>query len=188
MKDIFFKPKRTWGSYMNERRLYHKIQSSSEEQTHQLFNDIYVTYGKLVFFVISRYVHQVQDIEDLTNDVFLSFFNQIQQINLNGNIKSYLTTSAKNTALNFIKKQNYQAEISESIFLVSNISRNASYYLLLKEMEECLAKEEIEIILKYAVEGMKFKFIAEELKKPINSVITTYHRAIKKFKKYKGER
>lgn len=173
---------------MNERRLYHKIQSSSEEQTHQLFNDIYVTYGKLVFFVISRYVHQVQDIEDLTNDVFLSFFNQIQKINLNGNIKSYLTTSAKNTALNFIKKQNYQAEISESIFLVSNISRNASYYLLLKEMEECLAKEEIEIILKYAVEGMKFKFIAEELKKPINSFITTYHRAIKKFKKYKGER
>ena len=73
---------------MNERRLYHKIQSSSEEQTHQLFNDIYVTYGKLVFFVISRYVHQVQDIEDLTNDVFLSFFNQIQKINLNGNIKS----------------------------------------------------------------------------------------------------
>ena len=61
---------------MKDKRLYHKIQSRSEEQVHKIFNEIYVTYGKLVFFVISKYVNQLEDIEDLTNDVFLSFFNQ----------------------------------------------------------------------------------------------------------------
>lgn len=173
---------------MKNKRLYHKIQSGNEEQIHKVFNEIYVTYSKLVFFVISKYVHQFQDIEDLTNDVFLSFFNQIQQIDLTNNIKSYLTTSAKNKALNFIKKQNI-VEFSESIFLIPDKNNNNnSYYLLLKEMEECLSKEEIEIILKHSVEGMKFKSIAEELKKPTNSVITAYHRAIKKFKKYKDGR
>lgn len=173
---------------MKERRLHQKIQSGNEEQIHKIFNEIYCSYGKLVFFVISKYVHQVQDIEDLTNDVFLSFFKQIQQINLNGNLKSYLTTSAKNMALNFLNKQNNSVEISESIFLMPDKNSNNSYYLLLKEMEECLTKEEIEIILKYAIEGMKFKFIAEEMQKPTSSIITKYHRAIKKFKKYKGGR
>lgn len=133
-------------------------------------------------------MHQIQDIEDLTNDVFLSFFNQIQKIDLTNNIKSYLTTSAKNKALNFINKQNNSTEISESIFLLPDKNSNTSYYLLLKEMEECLIKEEIEIILKHSVEGMKFKSIAAELKRPTNSIITTYHRAIKKFKNYKDGR
>ncbi len=173
---------------MNDKRLYHKIQSSDEEQIHKIFNEIYIKYGKLVFFVISKYVQQYQDIEDLTNDVFLRFFNQIQQMDLTNNIKSYLTTSAKNMALNFISKQNNQLEFSESIFLIPDKNSNNSYYLLLKEMEECLSKEEIEIILKHSVEGMKFKFIAAELKKPTNSIITTYHRAIKKIKKHKDGR
>ncbi|MDE7213019.1 MAG: hypothetical protein K2N42_00390, partial [Anaeroplasmataceae bacterium] len=62
------------------------------------------------------------------------------------------------------------------------------YNLLLKEMEECISKEEIEIILKHIVEGMRFKSIAEELKKPTNSIITSYHRAIKKIKNYKDGR
>lgn len=153
VKDIFFK-KRELGDIMKERRLHQKIQSGNEEQIHKIFNEIYCSYGKLVFFVISKYVHQVQDIEDLTNDVFLSFFKQIQQINLNGNLKSYLTTSAKNMALNFLNKQNNSVEVSESIFLMPDKNSNNSYYLLLKEMEECLTKEEIEIILKYAIEGM----------------------------------
>ncbi|MDE5856380.1 MAG: hypothetical protein K2H06_04960, partial [Anaeroplasmataceae bacterium] len=75
---------------MKDKRLISKIQTGNEEQIHKAFNEIYVTYGKLVFFVISKYVHQLEDIEDLTNDVFLSFFNQIQQIDLKNNIKSYL--------------------------------------------------------------------------------------------------
>ncbi|MCM1130380.1 MAG: sigma-70 family RNA polymerase sigma factor [Roseburia sp.] len=173
---------------MKDKRLISKIQFGNEEQIHKVFNEIYVTYGKIVFFVISKYVHQLQDVEDLTNDVFLSFFNQIQQIDLKNNIKSYLTASAKNKVLNFISKRHNQIEASESIFLIPDKNNKNSYYLLLKEMEECLSKEEIEIILNHSVEGMRFKSIATELKKPTNSIITTYHRAIKKFKKYKDGR
>ncbi|MDE5547036.1 MAG: sigma-70 family RNA polymerase sigma factor, partial [Anaeroplasmataceae bacterium] len=103
---------------MKGKRLYHRIQSRNEEKIHKIFNEIYATYCKLVFFVISKYVNQLEDIEDLTNDVFLSFFNQIQQINLTDNIKSYLTTSAKNKALDFMNKKNNYVEVSESIFLI----------------------------------------------------------------------
>ena len=173
---------------MSDKRLYRRIQSGSEDQIHKIFNEIYIKYGKLVFFVISKYVPRYHDAEDLTNDVFLSFFNQIQQIDLADNIKSYLTTSAKNKALNFVNQQKNYVEVSESIFLIPDKNSDNSYYLLLKEMEECLSKEEIEIILKHSVEGMKFKSIAEEMKKPTNSIITKYHRAIKKFKNYKGGR
>ncbi|MDE6660681.1 MAG: sigma-70 family RNA polymerase sigma factor [Anaeroplasmataceae bacterium] len=173
---------------MKGRRLVSRIQSGNEEQIHKVFNEIYVTYGKLVFFVISKYVHQQQDIEDLTNDVFLGFFNQIQKINLTDNIKAYLTTTSKNKALNFINQQKKCFEVSDDIYFIPDKNSNNSYYLLLKEMEECLSKEEIEIILKHTIEGLKFRFIAEELNRPTNSIITTYHRAIKKFKKYKDGR
>ena len=50
-------------------------------------------------------------------------------------------------------------------------------------LEKYLTEEEIKIILLYNVDCYSLKEIANKIKKPYNSVVSIYNRAIKKFKK-----
>ena len=42
---------------------------------------------------------------------------------------------------------------------------------------------EIKIIIKHNINGDSFKQLAKEYKKPLNTILSIYHRALKKFKK-----
>ena len=52
-------------------------------------------------------------------------------------------------------------------------------------MEHCLTTFETEIILKHVVYDYTFKELGILYNKPLNTIISTYHRAVKKF--LKGE-
>lgn len=169
-----------------DNKLYKTIKSGNETEIYKVFNECYMKYAKLVYFVISQYIHNNHDIEDLTNEVFISFFNNITNLNLNKNIKGYLTTSAKNAALNFIKTHNKIEYNEEYITNISDHHTNNAYQELLLEMSDCLTKEEIDIIILHTVYDLKFKDISQQYNKPINTIISIYHRSIKKFRKFKG--
>ena len=97
---------------------------------------------------------------------------------------------AKNTALNFIKSQNKNIIVKDDLIL-SIIDNNSTtdkyiYKNLLEDLSKYLDELEVKIIIYHCLEGMKFKDISKILNKSTNTVITIYHRAIKKFKKKVG--
>lgn len=88
---------------MNEERKLHQVlKTGDKEIINSYFEEIYNKYKGLVCFVIAKYIKNYDDIVDIAQDVFLSFFNNADKVN--SSIKYYLTTSAKNKALNYIKK------------------------------------------------------------------------------------
>ena len=91
---------------MEQKLLYKAIKSNNEQKILEACDLIYQKYQKLIYFIISKYITNIYDIEDLTQTVFINFFNNLEKIDLTKNIKYYLVTSAKNISLNFIKKQN----------------------------------------------------------------------------------
>lgn len=161
------------------------INIKDQEKIYKVFNECYTKYGKLVYFVISKYVYNSHDVEDLTNDVFIKFFNNLETLDIQQNIKSYLTTSAKNTAINFIKK-NKKIEYNDEYITIISDHQTSAYNDLVSEMARCLTKEEIDIIIEHVVYDVKFKDLAEGYNKPLNTIVSIYHRAIKKFRKFKG--
>lgn len=173
---------------MDNKAVYKALNSKNNNKIIEAFDTIYQEYYKLIYFVISKYINNEQDIEDLTNDVFLNFFEQVQKTKIN-NIKYYLVSSAKNRSLNFLSRQNEQIPYDDDIFMNVTEKSNVDYCYddLIKEMSNVMTEEEIKIVLMHCIDDMKFKEISKELNKPLNTTISIYHRALKKFRKHIGE-
>ncbi len=77
-----------------EKRLERAISNGDADKIEAIFEEIYLEYGKLIAYVISRYVAGKEDIEELTNDVFVNFSKVLFRIELT-NIKYYLVHKPK---------------------------------------------------------------------------------------------
>ena len=87
-----------------ERKLKYAIMSNDIDKIHSVFDDIYITYGRLVYFKIMQYIENKSDVEELTQEVFISFYNNILYVEVK-NIKYYLLTSAKNKSIDYLRKK-----------------------------------------------------------------------------------
>ncbi|MGM9858915.1 MAG: RNA polymerase sigma factor [Bacilli bacterium] len=157
------------------------LKSGNKERIEKVFESIYYNYSKLVSFCIGKYIADEETIKDLTNDVFLSFFKHITNIS---NIKSYLCTSAKNKALDYLQKEKnvFIVEDIDSLRETINFTSTTFYSSLIEDLESILSKEELDIVELHALYGYSFKEIG--IKKNISSNYATviYFRALKKFK------
>ena len=105
---------------MLEKRLARAKKNKDEKQINAIFEEIFNDYSKLVAFIISKYVDIREDVEDLVMDVFLKFYDAALKTELK-NIKAYLTVSAKNTSINFIKaKKGIFIEYDDNLYFDDN--------------------------------------------------------------------
>lgn len=176
---------------MVEKKLKNAVYSKDINRINEAFNEFYNRYFKLIYYVISQYIDDKNDIEDITQEVFLKFFNNILNINVDKNVKYYLTTMAKNMSLNYLKSNNRKVVYANDLILTiidgqEQIEKHL-YNDIIDDLSKCLSELEVKIIVLHIIEGMKFKNISKQLNKSINSVITIYSRALKKFKSKKGD-
>lgn len=161
---------------------------NDQKQLEFIFNDIYHTYSHLIYFIISGYVKNELDIEELVDDVFMNFYQKMKTKEIS-NVKYYLTTSAKNTAINFINSKDFKNKfILDDDYIFSRLIPSTSNRLFedyIEEMKEYLTDQEIEIILQHAVYDVTFKELGKKFNLKTSSVASKYIRAISKFKKHK---
>jgi len=171
-----------------ESKLIKALKSNNENIIHDVFNQIYDDYKKLIYKQISFYVKNNFDCEELTQDTFISFFNNLNKIEIK-NIKYYLLVSAKNKALDYMKKKKNNIEYQDNIIYEQLDTNDINNYKeILFDLKKFLNELEIEIIIYHLIYNYSFKDLSNKLNKPINSIISTYNRAIKKYKNYqKGE-
>lgn len=168
---------------MNEERKLHQVlKIGDKEIINSYFEEIYNKYKGLVCFVIAKYIKNYDDIVDIAQDVFLSFFNNADKVN--SSIKYYLTTSAKNKALNYIKKYSRVSIVDDKELDViqEELNRNDTFEYIMEVLKETLTKQEYEILCLHLLDNYTFKKIS--LKQNINesTVKTLYYRAVKKGK------
>ena len=163
-----------------EERMKYALRVKDKKLLDEVFKDIYNEYFHLIGFVISEYVNNKNDVEELINDVFLSFFNNLDKIKLK-NIKAYLTKTAKNKAIDFIRRNKNKYLLENEIVNTPSID-NGLYYLIVNDMKRVLTVEEIDIIILHVVYDLSFKLIAKKYKLPITTISTKYYQAIKKNK------
>lgn len=168
---------------MNEERKLHQVlKTGDKEIINSYFEEIYNKYKGLVCFVIAKYIKNYDDIVDIAQDVFLSFFNNADKVN--SSIKYYLTTSAKNKALNYIKKYSRISIVDDKELDViqEELNSNDTFEYIMEVLKETLTKQEYEILCLHLLDNYTFKKIS--LKQNINesTVKTLYYRAVKKGK------
>ena len=165
--------------------LIKKLKSHDTDEAYHAFKCIYEKYYKLIFYCINNYVNNKEDSEELTNDTFLNVFNNLNNLNENKNLKYYLVVTAKNNAISFLRKR------KDEVIPIENINRSISFSTdlhndTLNKLKEFLNEEELFIVVYHLIYGYSFKDTSLIKNKSINTIMSTYRRAIKKsYKKLK---
>ncbi len=166
-----------------EGKLTNALNSGNSNRIDIVFEDIFNEYSKLVGFIIFKYIDEVSVVEELVIDVFIKFYKTIFKTKINS-IKAYLVKIAKNTAIDYLRKnKNIIINDDELVLCITdNEHHNNEYYELIDSMKIVLTDEEINIILLHAINDYSFKEISEKLNLPITTISSKYYRALKKYK------
>lgn len=153
-----------------------------KEVFEKLFNDYY---GILVYYAL-KYVKRDDVAEDLVQDLFLSLWEKQVTFNSIPAFRSFLYTSIKNSALDYLKheaveSQYIQDSLDKKIPLHDNPVQKEEVYRLLFSQIDKLPERCREIFLLH-LDGLSNEQIATKLSLSIETVKTQKKRAMKALK------
>lgn len=185
--------------------LTHALGSGDAGAVDRAFEVIYNTYAKSVAFVCARFLDSDTDVQSVTDDVFVRFFQRAPYLDGMESLRAYLCQAARRAALDHLRARNRRERglttltplldgesDTDLLTLIpdpdGDITAHTRYKALTDDLCATVGRESTEIILSHAVCGESFPEIAARLGKKENTVKTAYHRAIKRFRQEKGDR
>ena len=161
--------------------------SISEKTIHSfiLGNDdaigkVYEEYKNLMYFVIANYISLPEDCEDVLSESFIKAVNHRRDLKDPSKIKSFLTTIARNTALDFLKKSK---EIVNSEVVEEMYGEQDQYNVMLNLLEPLLTNKETIVTYYRAVFEYSWSEIVELTGIPESSARAIYASAKEKLRK-----
>ena len=132
----------------------------------------------------------VPDAEDVLQDVFVQIWNAAEQYTPAGKPMAWIFTITRNLALLCLRQKNKMIPFSaedlqehlEEISQVTSVDR-----IVLEALLKSLQDTERQILVLHALSGMKHREIASLLQIPLPTVLSKYHRAVKKLGKIMKE-
>ncbi|HOL47702.1 MAG TPA: sigma-70 family RNA polymerase sigma factor [bacterium] len=150
-------------------------------------------YHQYLFKIGYSFLNNKEDIEDLIQDTYIKIIKNIKQYKMNNYFKYWITRMLKNNIINFYKKKKINVLDETQLFALNNVEDNSpdTMIQLLNEeriaiinsiINEELKEEKKKIIEMKFNENLKAKEIAEKLKMPLNTVLTSIHYSLIKIK------
>lgn len=128
------------------------------------------------------------DSEDVLQETYLKIWANADRYTAKGTPMSWILMIAKNLSLMKLREkkrhQDLEPEEWDMEFHIPDSAGNVEDRQLLEAALNLLTLEEREIILLHAVSGLKHREIAELLDMPLATVLSKYHRGLKKLRKY----
>lgn len=151
-----------------------------QKQDYQSFDAFYAMTSKQVFFTLKKYLKDTMLIEDLMQDTYIKFIKNILNVDPNLEVKSYLTTIARNLAIDYLRKSKphiYDDDILLSVLDETQVDQDFLYLL------DTLDQIDRDIVYLHVIEEMTFKEIALLNEMPLGTVLWRYQKALKQLKK-----
>mgnify|MGYP000863661410 FL=1 len=126
----------------------------------------------------------MQDAEDVLQDTYIQIYRASGKYQPKGNPMPWIFTITRNLALMKLReRKKIQIIPPESLDWPDDGSPiTAEDKLVLSAAMETLSEEERQIIMLHAVAGFKHREIAELLELPLPTVLSKYHRALRKLR------
>jgi RNA polymerase sigma-70 factor (ECF subfamily) len=162
--------------------------------TRALENLYHETHTSVYAYVISV-LKNIHDAEDVLHDCYLAVHSAAANYSSSGKPMAWIITIAKNLCLMKLRERKKKAEVEDEDFFI-NAQYNEDSRLTPEDafiLNECmneLSDEERQIVVLHVVSGFKHREIASFLNMALPTVLSKYHRALKKLKNSlsKGER
>lgn len=151
----------------------------------EAFKDFYQQTQKTLFSYILSFVLNPHDAEDVLQDTYLKIRSSAHLYEPQGKPMAWVFTVAKNLALMHIRSHKKISDVGvedlENDHILSDIMDQEDKIILeilLNELEET----ERSVILLHAISGFKHREISINLGIPLATVLSKYHRGLKKLK------
>ena len=113
-----------------------------DDNNEEVFTSIYRRYWEELFITAVKVLRGMEEAADVVQDVFLSFWNRREELNVQGSLAAYLHTSVRYKCIQYIKKnitrRDYLVLLSE--VELSGFFTNAESDLQLKELQQTINK------------------------------------------------
>lgn len=151
------------------------------------FDEFYSGTKKTVFFAIASIISDRSQIDDLMQDTYIKFLENIDKYRTNTSINAYLSTMAHNIAINYYNKEKRLVH-DEMVFEYIPDNKkyedyeNVEVFDILKDLDEVSR----EIVILHVINDLKFKDIANIVAKPLGTVLWIYNKAMKALRRKVG--
>lgn len=167
---------------MLDKMLVKKLKQKNEHTFEKVFN----TYKNLVFYECNSVLENRSDAEEVTQEVFIEFFNKVDMLSENTNIKLHLSGLAKRRAIDLYRKKAKDLAYNEES--IENFGYNDVYVDVISSLHGFLDNKECRILNLRVLHDYTFNEISLDLKMTIGEVQAIYYKVIKKLKTYYKER
>ena len=138
-----------------------------------------------VYGLAISYVKNAQDAQDLTQDTFVRVWDAAPQYRPQGSPMGWVLTIARNLSLMKLREGQRKGELEEEQWnaipaQAPGISHEDR--LLVQNALAALEEQERRIVVLHAVTGLKHREVAALLELPLATVLSKYHRGLKKLK------
>ena len=149
--------------------------------------ELYQRTRTAVYGLALSYLKNAQDAQDLTQDVYVQVWDCAEQYRPTGSPMGWLLTVCRNLCLMRLRREERRTALSDEewdAIPTQECRLDADERALLQGALARLADEERRIVLLRAVTGMKHREIAALLELPLPTVLSKYHRALKKMRSF----
>ena len=148
------------------------------------FEGIYEGTHKQVYALIYSIVNNRSVADDLLQDTYIKFIENLKSYKIGSNAKAFLLTIARNLSINeYNRMKKYQnVDLQEEEYHLAGEEMDDGLTPTLDLAKEVLNEEEYKIFIFHAVSELKHKEIAHMIKKPLGTVLWIYNKAIQKLK------
>ena len=138
-----------------------------------------------VYGLALSYLRNAHDAQDLTQDVYVQVWGCAAQYRPTGSPMGWLLAACRNLCLMRLRREERHAALSEEewdAIPMQECGLDTEERVLLQNALESLGEEERRIVLLHAVTGLKHREIAALLELALPTVLSKYHRALKKMR------
>ena len=150
-------------------------------------SELYSRTRTAVYSLALSYLGNAYDAQDITQDTFVQVWERAGQYRPNGSPMGWLLTVCRNLALMRIRKADRHADLDDSgwdAIPAEEKGLSVEERALLQDALALLDKNERRVVMLHAAAGMKHREIAVLLEMPLATVLSKYHRAIKKLRAF----
>lgn len=151
------------------------------------FDELYYKTEKILYSYILSFVKQHDDTLDLLQETYVKLMNSSHLYQPMGKPMAWLFTISKNLAISHLRSKKNYVDVDvidlENDISYSYVDNNTDNEVLRIALN-ILSEEERTIVLLSAISGLKHREIANNLDLKLSTVLSKYHRAIKKMREY----
>ncbi len=168
---------------MTDKEIILKIKSGEIDYYKYIVNRYY----SFVYQLIKRKVFNIDDIDDLTQNVFIGFYKNINKFNQLKPVKPYLYQIVLNELKMYYRRYKKTLSLNENIkvgdddFLEKIINQESL-------LEKIFLNEKEKRIIDLLLTGYRYQEIGQKLKIPLNTVKSIIRRLRLKIKRMKNEK